>query len=39
MQDRKSSSHVNNRREFIRTGLGVAGGLALFAAQFLVWLF
>ena len=29
MQDRKSSSHVNNRREFIRTGLGVAGGLAV----------
>jgi branched-chain amino acid transport system substrate-binding protein len=29
MQDRKLGSFVEGRREFIRTGLGVAGGLAL----------
>jgi branched-chain amino acid transport system substrate-binding protein len=29
MQDRKSSSFVDGRRQFIRTGIGVAGGLAL----------
>jgi branched-chain amino acid transport system substrate-binding protein len=29
MQDRKSGSFVDGRRRFIRTGIGVAGGLAL----------
>jgi len=29
MQDRKSGSFVEDRRRFIRTGLGVAGGLAV----------
>jgi branched-chain amino acid transport system substrate-binding protein len=29
MQDRKSSAPIDSRRRFIRTGLGVAGGLAL----------
>lgn len=29
MQDRKSDSFIDGRRQFIRTGLGVAGGLAL----------
>ena len=29
MQDRKSHSHRNSRRDFIRTALGLAGGLAL----------
>ena len=29
MQDRKSGSFIDGRRQFIRTGLGVAGGLAL----------
>jgi len=29
MQDRKKDSHNAARREFVRTGLGVAGGLAL----------
>ena len=29
MQDRKSGSLIDDRRRFIRTGLGVAGGLAL----------
>ena len=29
MQDRKSDSYRHSRRDFIRTGLGVAGGLAL----------
>src|SRR5689334_889270 len=29
MQDRKSGSFADDRRRFIRTGLGVAGGLAL----------
>jgi branched-chain amino acid transport system substrate-binding protein len=29
MQDRKSGSFVDGRRQFIRTGIGVAGGLAL----------
>ena len=29
MQDRKSGSFIDGRRRFIRTGLGVAGGLAL----------
>jgi len=29
MQDRKSGSFIDGRRRFIRTGIGVAGGLAL----------
>jgi branched-chain amino acid transport system substrate-binding protein len=29
MQDRKKDSHNAARREFVRTGLGIAGGLAL----------
>ena len=29
MQDRNSGSSIDGRRRFIRTGLGVAGGLAL----------
>jgi branched-chain amino acid transport system substrate-binding protein len=29
MQDRKKHSHNAARREFVRTGLGIAGGLAL----------
>src|SRR5215813_2118171 len=29
MQDRKSNSYRHGRRDFIRAGLGVAGGLAL----------
>jgi ABC-type branched-subunit amino acid transport system substrate-binding protein len=32
MQDRKSGSFLDGRRRFIRTGIGVAGGLALPAA-------
>jgi branched-chain amino acid transport system substrate-binding protein len=29
MQDRKTGSFIDGRRQFIRTGIGVAGGLAL----------